>query len=128
MDQYEIVKIKLFNESKFIYVAILKKFEYRVRVKCLKQPPYILATSSYANSIFDGYDNEYDYKEIKLNYEKRTHTFNVHEDMLLPVEKDELFDIMKHLIYVEFLDKNNVDELINKKIYSTALETLYQTK
>lgn len=125
MEQYNIAKLKLFNEDKFVYVAILKLSGSKAKVKCLKQPLYILSTSKYANSIFDGYDSEYDYEEVALCYENRTHTFIVHVDMLQPIGKNELYSIMKHLIYVEFLDKNNIDELVNKKIYSEALERLY---
>lgn len=88
MEQYSIAKLKLFNEDKFVYVAILKFSGSKVKVKCLKQPLYILATSKYANSIFDGYDSEYIYEEVELCYENRSHTFIIHVDTLLPIGKN----------------------------------------
>lgn len=120
-------KLKFFNEDKYMYVAVLNlNKEGLVKVKCLKQPPYKLATSRSAHSLFDErpFTEEY-INDILLNYENVTHTFIVHSNMLFGTSKEEKITLLKHLTYINFLDSMKVDYDTNLKIFNETLDELY---
>lgn len=125
IDKYKIYKLKLFNEDKYLYVASIWIKEEIIRVQCLKQPLHILSTSRSANSIFDGYDSEYDEKIVLLNFNNINNTFEVHKEMLMEVDNGELLSLLKHLTYINFLNKNSEYYDLNLKIFNEALDKFY---
>lgn len=100
-----------------------------VRIRFVKQPPYINPNTRYAWSLFIEHTDEGE--NIELTYDQKTHSCNVSADMLQPVTRKEIADFLHHAIFTNFGKRTNekTDRSLRfeQMVLSEAVRTLYKT-
>lgn len=103
--------------------------EPTVRIRFVKQPPYIHHHTRYAHDLFIEHTDEGE--RVELAYEKKTHSCNVSADMLQPVTRKEIADFLHHAIFTNFGkvtdEKSDKSLRFEQMVLSEAISALYET-
>lgn len=120
LEEYDIVKLHDKLDNRNVYVAVLRVNKNTAKVKLLKQPSYNLSVKRFADGIFTQHCHHDDevYQQL-LNFNQEDFTFEISESMWIPVIRDELIEILQHLIYI-----NITKDDLGKSIVSNGISKL----
>lgn len=135
MERYALYHIQTKDQQKHL-VAVGKwkqdaicSDEPSVRIRFVKQPPYIHQGTHYADHLFIERIDEGG--RIELAYEKETHSCNVSADMLQPVTRKEIADFLHYAIFTNFGkvtdEKSDKSLRFEQMVLSEAISALYET-
>lgn len=127
MERYALNHIQTKDQRKNL-VTVETSENATVRIRFVKQPPYIHQGTRYAHELFITTTDEGD--TIEIAYEQDTHSCNVSTDMLQPVTRKEVADFLHYAIFTHFGKATNgkTDKAVRfeQMVLSEAIDTLYK--